>query len=373
MLVMAIGTASFVTANQFAKEKMTEYQIAKSGAEGFKAFLLAKAGMQGALGALKKIPEEVLYQSGIAFNPPPVPLGGGTIYYKMTPEDGKININFLVQAYNQQPNLRMLEMMHRLYEQLGIPREKLSAVIDWIDENSEETGGGAEVFYYSGLKPPRKIKNNQLYNLSELTSVKGYDRKLVYESLKPKDYDKNYSKDFLSEEEKVLISDSDFVLSNNITAYVPFRDTGEERVNINAAPYHVLMSLSDFMTRQAAMRILKFKIEQGGYIKEIKDLEKFTEFQTKTTTGYTLFNELAGDSGGASAQPNQQQQQRPQPTSSSSTQNPQTQAPSLNSGRVKTKGEIYRIIGVGKIGKTVRKVTCLFDLPNDQILYYAED
>jgi general secretion pathway protein K len=343
MLVVSIGSASFYTSTSYFKEMATDYEIARTNAQGFKAFLLARAGMQGGLGALKKIPEEVLYQSGIAFNPPPVPLGNGTIFYKISPEDGKININYLIRAYDQQPNLRVQEMLQKLYEQLAIPREKIFSIMDWIDENSEEMGNGAEIFYYSGLKPPRKIKNGPLYNLSELTSIKGYTRSLVYESLKPKEYDKNNSKDFLSEEEKLLVSDLDFVLSNNITAYLPYRDTSDDRININAAPYHVIMSLSEFMTRQAAMKLLKFKIEKGGYIKELKDIEKFAEFQTKTPNGFSLYSELAGD------------------------------GTAVSGGRVKTKGEIYKIVGVGKFGKATRRVTCLFDLPNDQILFYSED
>ena len=92
MLVVSIGSASFFTSITYFKEMATEYEISKTNAQGYKAFLLARAGMQGGLGALKKIPEEVLYQSGIAFNPPPVPLGNGTIFYKISPEDGKINI-----------------------------------------------------------------------------------------------------------------------------------------------------------------------------------------------------------------------------------------------------------------------------------------
>ncbi|MCB1141810.1 MAG: general secretion pathway protein GspK [Leptospiraceae bacterium] len=343
ILVMSVGTASFFTASKFFDERAAEYKIATTNAKGFRAFLLARAGMQGGLGALKKIPEEALYQSGIAFNPPPVPLGGGMIYYKIIPEDGKININYLVKTYDQQPNLRVMEMIQKLYEQLGIPKEKIFAVVDWIDENNDETGGGAEIAYYSSLNPPRKIKNAPLYNLSELTSIKGYDRALVYESLKPADYDKNNSQDFLSDEEKILVTDSDFILSNNITAYLPYKDTSDERININAAPFYVLMSLSEFMTRAAAMRLLKFKIERGGYVKELKDLEKFAEFQVKTASGFTLYNELAGD------------------------------GTSISGGRVKTKGEIFKIIGVGKVGSTVRRVTSLFDLTNDQILFYSED
>ncbi|MCP5502751.1 MAG: general secretion pathway protein GspK [Leptospiraceae bacterium] len=344
MLVMAITTSSFLTANDFANKCMTELKIARAGADGFRAFSLAIAGMQGGLGALKKIPEEYLYQSGIAFNPPPIQMGGGTIYYKMSPEDGKININTLVREHDDLPNLRTQEILSRLFEQLSIPPEKIFPLIDWLDKNSEEMGGGAEIFYYSGLKPPRKVKNAPLYSLSELTSVKGFDRDLVYGSLKPKDWNETHSDDFSTDEEKVLITDSDFVLSNNITAFLPYNDQLDERININAAPYYVLISLSEFMTKQAAMKLLKLKLEKGGYIKNVDELEKLPEFQIKTSGGFTLYKELVGENTAVSA------------------------------GRIKTRGDIYSITGVGIVGNNVmRKVSCLFDLTNNKVLYYSED
>lgn len=344
MLVMGIGTASFLTSNKFASDRMTEFKMAKSESEGFRAQLLARAGFQGGLGALKKIPEEVLYQSGIALDPPPIPLGGGVIYYKLSPEDGKINLNSLIKMYDNQPNARTQEMTTRLFEQLGLKKEMIFPIIDWIDENSQEMGGGAEIYYYSGLKPPRKIKNAPMYSLSELLSVKGFTRKNVYESLKPAGYDTNKSTSFQTEEEKVLLTDKDFILANNVTAYLPFKDTSDERININGAPYHILMSLSDFMTRQASMRLLKLKLEKGGYIKEIKDLEPLPEFQVKTSGGFTLYKELAGE------------------------------GTDVSGGRIKTKGDIYKIVGVGIINnKVTRRITCLFDLANDQMLFYSED
>ncbi|TGN18547.1 type II secretion protein [Leptospira idonii] len=344
ILIMALGTASLFTASKFFQDAATEYQIARTQADGFKAHMLAKAGFMGAVGALKKIPEEVLYQSGLALDPPPIPLGGGVIYYTMSPEDGKININSLVKIYDDQPNQRAIEMMSRLFYQFTLKREMIFPIIDWIDENHQETGGGAEQYYYSRLKPPRKIKNAPFYSLSELLNVKGFDRAIVYESLKPKDYDKNNSADFLTDEERALRSDKDYVLSNNITAYLPHGDSYDDRININTAPYFVLMSLSDFMTKQAAMKILKLKLQKGGYIKELKDLETEPEFQVKTSGELTLYKELAGE------------------------------GTEVSGGRIKTKGEVYKITGVGIIKeKVIRKVTGIFDLTNNQMLYYTED
>ncbi|MDF3821523.1 type II secretion system protein GspK [Leptospira sp. 96542] len=344
LLVVAISGASFFSASKFSEDALTEYQIARAQADGFRAHMLAKAGFMGAIGALKKIPEEVLYQSGLALDPPPIPLGGGVIYYTMSPEDGKINVNSLVKIFDDQPNQRSIEMMTRLFYQFGLKRELIFPIIDWIDENHQETGGGAEQYYYGRLSPARKIKNAPLYSLSELLNVKGFDRATVYESLKPKDFDKNNSKDFMTEEEKALRSDKDFLLSNNITAYLPAGDSYDDRININTAPYFVLLSLSDFMTKQAAMKILKLKLQKGGYIKELKDLETEPEFQVKTTGDLTLYKELAGE------------------------------GTEVSGGRIKTKGEVYKITGVGIIkDKIVRKVTGLFDLTNNQMLYYTED
>ncbi|MCZ8342880.1 MAG: type II secretion system protein GspK [Leptospira sp.] len=344
LLVMAIGTASLFTASKFFEDAATEYQVAKSQADGFRAHMLAKAGFMGAVGALKKIPEEVLYQSGLALDPPPIPLGGGVIYYTMSPEDGKINVNSLVKIYDDQPNQRMIEMMTRLFYQMGLKREMIFPLIDWIDENHQETGGGAEQYFYGRLNPPRKIKNAPFYSLSEILGVKGFDRANVYESLKPADFDKNNSKDFMTEEERAMRSDKDWVLSNNITAYLPAGDSYDDRININTAPYFVLLSLSDFMTKQAAMKILKLKLQKGGYIKELKDLETEPEFQVKTTGDLTLYKELAGE------------------------------GTEVSGGRIKTKGEVYKISGVGIIkDKVVRKVTGIYDLTNNQMLYYTED
>lgn len=133
ILVMAIGTASFYTATEFGKLSLGEMKIAQANADGFRALLLAKAGFQGALGALKKIPEEYLYKSGIALNPPPLPLGGGTIYYKISSEDGKINLNSLLNQDDNQQNLRSVEMLSRLFDQFGIKRENsFRFSIGWI-------------------------------------------------------------------------------------------------------------------------------------------------------------------------------------------------------------------------------------------------
>lgn len=292
LLVAGIGFAAIATTLDFAERSIADYKISQGEMAGFRALLLAKAGFQGALAALRKIPEEQLYQSGIGLSPPPVPLGGGMIYYKLQGEDGKINLNSIYNTDTKDINLRNQEMAQRLLERLGMKRELLNPLIDWLDDDNQ---GNSEAAYYEKLIPPRKIKNSYLYSLSELTSVKGFEPKIVYGSQKPPDYDQKYSKDFMTDEEKNLVSDSDFVLANNLTAFVPFQRNYDDRINLNAAPYFVLMSLSDFMTRQAALQIMKLKIKKGGYLKEVKDLDTVPEFQVPSVGGLSLYKELAGE------------------------------------------------------------------------------
>ncbi|TGJ99093.1 type II secretion protein [Leptospira semungkisensis] len=355
LLVFGVGVAAITTTLDFADRSVSEYKISQGEMSGFRALLLAKAGFQGGLGALRKIPEEQLYQSGIGLNPPPVPLGGGFIYYKLQGEDGKINLNSVYNTDTKDINLRNQEMAQRLLERLGLKRDILNPLIDWLDDDSQ---GNSESPYYEKLIPPRKIKNGYLYSLSELTSVKGFDPKIVYGSQKPPDYDEKNSKDFMTDEEKSLVTDADFVVANNFTAFVPFQRNYDDRINLNAAPYFVLMSLSDFMTRQAALQIMKLKIKKGGYLKETKDLETVPEFQVPSVGGLSLYKELAGE------------------------------GTDVSGGRIKSKGEIYRITAVGEVGlnsnqnknadvlagkKVVRRITGIFDLTNNIMLYYRED
>lgn len=355
LLVGGIGVAALTTTLDFAERSMAEYKISQGEMSGFKASLLAKAGFQGALAALRKIPEEQLYQSGIGLNPPPVPMGGGWIYYKIQGEDGKINLNSIFNADTKELNLRNQEMAQRLLERLGMKRDLFNPVVDWLDDDSQ---GNFEISYYEKLNPPRKIKNGYMYSLSELTSVKGFNPKIVYGSQKPPDYEQKYSKDFMSDEEKSLIGESDFVLANNLTAFVPFQRNYDDRINLNAAPYFVLMSLSDFMNRQSVLQIMKMKIKKGGYLKEIKDLETIPEFQIPSVGGLSLYKELAGE------------------------------GTDVSGGRIKTKGEIFRISAVGEVErnynskkssdvmkgpKIVRRITGIFDLTNNLMLYYRED
>ena len=344
MFVAALGLSSFFVTNEFNKKVLLDYKLSVAQSNGLKAQLLAKAGIQAAIGAIRKTPEEFLYKTGFAFNPPPIDLSGGRVYYRIRPEDGKINLNSLIIKETGELNKRTLEILTRLYLNMGIEKEKIGPLIDWIDFDDIVYADGAEKKYYEKLKPPRKIKNTFMYSLTEMILIKDYNSKLVYESLKPEDYDTKFSDDFKTDLEKALKGDSDFILSNNLTAWLPKDFSSfDERVNINAAPYFVLMSLSDFMTEDIVKKIVELRIESGGFIKEVKELKTIPELQQKISEKVTLLKEIIGEDS------------------------------KVSRGKIKTKTDVYRITGVGVFRNVTRKITVLYEVNSKSFIYYIEE
>jgi len=86
--------------------------------------------------------------------------------YGLTDEAGKINLNSASQ-----------EMLLRLP---GMTAELAASIIDWRDENSEITPGGAEDEYYLLLPEPYNCKNAPLETVDEILLIKGASEELLY-------------------------------------------------------------------------------------------------------------------------------------------------------------------------------------------------
>ncbi len=86
--------------------------------------------------------------------------------YGLTDEAGKINLNSASQ-----------EMLLRLP---GMTAELAASIIDWRDEDSEITPGGAEDEYYLLLPEPYNCKNEPLETVDEILLIKGASEELLY-------------------------------------------------------------------------------------------------------------------------------------------------------------------------------------------------
>ncbi len=355
-MVMGLTATQFI-AVPFQKKSFGQFKAAQVLSEGFKARLLAHAGFQAGLAAIRNVPEEYLYSSGLVLSPPNIAISeeckGCFISYRIQPEDGKINVNNLVLTFEDQPNETYRAMLRRLFQPLAldIPVENVDTLIDWIDENDTVEGRGAERSYYESLDPPRKMKNFRLFSLSELAMVKGFSQEMIYESRAPEGWAEEQEElAFQTIDEKNLKTLEDYVLANNITAYLPPPgDNG--RININAARYHTVLSLSNAMSQKAVLELFKLRRQNNGYIDDIAKLRELPSFQVQTELGITLYEEITGGGG-------------------------------ENTSLIKVEGDIYRIVGIGTVDLgsdkgeeelVVRRVVGLYDRKNARLLYYRED
>lgn len=86
--------------------------------------------------------------------------------YGLTDESGKINLNSASE-----------EILLKLP---GMTAELAASIIDWRDEDSEITAGGAEDEYYLLLSEPYNCKNAELETVEEILLIKGSSEELLY-------------------------------------------------------------------------------------------------------------------------------------------------------------------------------------------------
>lgn len=289
-----ILTLTVSVAMVYVRFALNEYRAVSVTGLREKSLQLAQSGLETGILLLTRIPIDSLYEFGIFAMAPTLPLGGGMVTLSLSEESGKLNLNRLVRMFEDQTDERQLEYFQRLSIALGIPADLWHAVIDYIDENNTPMPRGAERADYERLMPPRRIKNGRMQAVEELLFIPGFDARLLYEDLRSQDRIKNTTTGSLSDLEKAALTPADYVLANNVTTYLVYNaDTSTDKININSAPYHVILALSEFMTPVAARKIITERIKRGGRFKSIADLQTIPELAMNTSGKATLFMEIA--------------------------------------------------------------------------------
>ena len=95
-------------------------------------------------------------------------------------EQGKFNLNNLVDPSSGQPRARDVTIFRQLLVQLDLDPGLADAVVDWVDANADLFGtAGAEDAYYLALPRPHRAANQAMLQPEELYRVKGFDAKIV--------------------------------------------------------------------------------------------------------------------------------------------------------------------------------------------------
>ena len=105
---------------------------------------------------------------------PPVPVDNGELSGFIEDQQGRFNLNNLVNGGKVSPN--QLEQFKRLLAVLGLPLTLADSLADWIDADDElQSAAGAENDYYLSLNPPYLAANRPLIDVGELALVRGFD------------------------------------------------------------------------------------------------------------------------------------------------------------------------------------------------------
>lgn len=298
LITFTILLSTFLSVLAIYRQSFDEYNKIRLRSDYVKARYHGESWLAFAVNILKKVPEKQLYMFGVFDGPKPFSYGGNAeIVMAIYDETGKLNLNFLVNDFNDEVNFAVREILDRLSESFGIGYERWDAVIDWIDENDSKLPYGYEKVEYALLNPPRRIKNSPLHTLDELFFIPGFDPWTLYADRRTEEEKKIYSEDFFSDEEKMAVKDDDFKLINNITAYIPDgskQKAGESpwKININSAPYHIILALSEFMTPKIARAVIVERIKNGGYFANIADISKIPQMSLPSVGKLTLWQEI---------------------------------------------------------------------------------
>ncbi|MBI3327785.1 MAG: type II secretion system minor pseudopilin GspK [Nitrospinae bacterium] len=215
--------------------------------DGVRAYYLAKSGLtivkelfSREIEQLAEVKKGLL--GGGAYTQP---LGGGVVMVRVVDEEGKINLNALVQEVatlpastqrrrplpaNPQPanppDNPWIRITEELFQRLGIDPTLVGALIDWIDPDDGPTGaGGAESAYYRGLEKPYAARNGPMETITELRLIKGFTDEVL-----------------LKLGAKRVGGLVDPATNMYLTA-VPLPQQGTWQVNLNTAPPQLLSSL----------------------------------------------------------------------------------------------------------------------------------
>ncbi|MBF0526986.1 MAG: type II secretion system minor pseudopilin GspK, partial [Deltaproteobacteria bacterium] len=130
--------------------------------------------------------------------------------------NARININKLATL---SPDPILLGQLQQLFDVLGLDRQLIDAILDYITPGENPRAYGAKNSYYRSLDPPYSCKNAPLDDLNELLLVKGMTREIYY-GRKEKDG------------QKIVPGLSDFLAVQS-----------GDKINVNTAPAEVLAAL----------------------------------------------------------------------------------------------------------------------------------
>jgi general secretion pathway protein K len=113
---------------------------------------------------------------------PPLPTEGGMIAVAIRDAQSLFNLNNLIR--NNAPSPADISMFQRLLTAQGLDPALVYTLLDWIDQDSQASQGGAEDVDYLAGSPPYRAANQLLTSIDELRLIRGFTPQVV-EKIRP--------------------------------------------------------------------------------------------------------------------------------------------------------------------------------------------
>lgn len=218
LIVLLAITLLTIIVIEFTDLAQVETHLALSARNALQATYLARSGVNVAE-ALVSLDGQISPGNDSALDYwarpfPPLPIGDGSVAFRVRDEARFLNLNDILSAGTVRPE--RVAVFRRLFKVLGVDERILMAIVDWIDADSAPsvTPPGAEQPYYLGLATPTIVRNGPLLTLRELLLVKD-------------------------------VTPTILARLEGFVTVLP--NTKEFHVNLNTAPPEVLYALSDGM------------------------------------------------------------------------------------------------------------------------------
>lgn len=259
ILILSILVAAALELNRASRADVYD---AANVSDAVKLYYIAKSGFYGAAALLANSKNEydtlrddwahaeILSAQSKSFFP------NGQFVVRIDDEQGKVPLQRLVHDGAVDENVRGL-----LLRLLKLPEFKLEgnkaeemvdSIIDWIDENSDVTGQGAESSYYQSLPQPYTAKNAPLDCIEELLMIKGITREI-----------------YMGTSEKPG-------LAQFVTIY------GSGAVNPSTAQKMILRALDERITAELADRMDEYRKAKGNNLSSVEWYKKVTGMEAIT-------------------------------------------------------------------------------------------
>ncbi|MBN1844257.1 MAG: general secretion pathway protein GspK [Sedimentisphaerales bacterium] len=210
------------------------------------ADVLARAGLQYVIGKLLTEEEEtILTESADAYEAIELEKGFFWVLHPNLSDDRNYTFGVTDEAAKINLNSATQEMLLKLP---GMTTELASAIIDWRDEDSEITPGGAESEYYLLLEDPYYCKDAPLETVEEILLLRGASTEILYGEdtnkngvLDPQENDADQSEPPDNKNGRLDRGIYDYVTV--YTRQPNVSEDGSQRVNVNQGGNQQLSSL----------------------------------------------------------------------------------------------------------------------------------